>query len=267
MPSRAAACLLAAALLFAPAASRAQAFATVDAAVGAAGTIAADGSSTPLAAGQKVEQGQVLATQADGELHLVTDDGAFIALRPNSRLRIERYQTAAAAGDQIALNLLRGALRSITGWIAKRNPAAYRVTTPSATIGIRGTDHEISLLEAATDRDRAGTYLSVREGEAVIRGAQGELVVRPGQHGFAVRDAAVAPELLDRPPAFLAARKLRMEERIETRKEFLQRRMQQFMEERQRSGDLAEKLQSATPEQRETILKNLRRKAQQRRAN
>ena len=55
----------------------------------------------------------------------------------------EDYDVAGAASDnRSALSLLKGAMRAITGYIGRSNRDGYRIETPTATIGIRGTDHE-----------------------------------------------------------------------------------------------------------------------------
>lgn len=97
----------------------AQVFGTVDGVDGAVSIIRADGIQSPPVLGQKLLVGQTVQTEQTGELHVVTEDCGLLAVR--------------------------GALRSISGWIGKINPRGYRVTTPTVTIGIRGTDHETTV--------------------------------------------------------------------------------------------------------------------------
>lgn len=49
--------------------------------------------------------------------------------------------------------LLKGGFRAVSGLIGKANPAEYRVSTPVATIGIRGTDYLVVICDAACARD------------------------------------------------------------------------------------------------------------------
>ena len=86
-------------LLLAHAHCNAQVFATIDALSGTATITSADGTTAAAATGQKISRGQTVVTAADSELHAVTEDGGFIALRPNtiflvSRYRMERDATA-----------------------------------------------------------------------------------------------------------------------------------------------------------------------------
>lgn len=177
--------------------------------------------------GQQIFSGQTLNTLEDGEVHVVTVDGGFIALRPNTVFRVDEYKANGDSSDKIFMSLFKGALRSITGWIGKHNTSAYRITTPNATLGIRGTDHETTVIEKA-DGDEPGTYDTVNEGETVLKTAHGEVGVGPGKFAFAPKNGAVAPHFLEKHPNFLAKRKLKIEERVQQRKDFFRSRMEKM---------------------------------------
>jgi len=72
-------------------------------------------------------------------------DGAKVTVRPDSTLIIEQYLYAGNAGDAATLNLVSGGLRVITGAMAKTNPENYKVRTPVALMGVRGTEFSIML--------------------------------------------------------------------------------------------------------------------------
>lgn len=129
------------------------------------------------------------------------------------------------------MSLLKGAVRSITGWIGKYNNSAYRITTPTATIGIRGTDHETTVI-ANGNGDEPGTYDSVNEGSTVLKTPQGVAEVTPGKFAFAPNGRAVPPIFLAQRPHFLAMRKLKIEERIPLRKEYMRTHLENMREER-----------------------------------
>jgi hypothetical protein len=246
----------------------AQLFGTIDAVSGNVTVVAVDGSSAPATLGQKIYKGQSIVTQSDAEAHAITEDGGMIAVRPNSTLQVLQYRAEAGADGLLDLSLIRGALRSITGWIGKRNPAGYRVVTPTATIGIRGTDHETTVIERDVGRDRSGTFDSVFEGATVLRTERGEININAGQHGFVPKEGAQVPQLLDQPPEFASNRALRLEERIKEKKEVLIQRVQQWIEEHpRRAAEVMDRLDNATDEQRDAAKRALRRKLQQRRAN
>jgi hypothetical protein len=49
------------------------------------------------------------------------------------------YEGVAATAQRVAMSLLKGGLRTVTGQIGKINNNGYKLTTATATIGIRGT--------------------------------------------------------------------------------------------------------------------------------
>lgn len=260
-------------LLLIPFCTWAQVFGTVDAVNGPVEIVSTDGTTATPVPGQKLLVGQTVQTHKDGELHAVTKDGGMLALRPNTTFKMLQYQATQDDKSVIDMSLVRGALRSITGWIGKLNPGGYRVTTATATIGIRGTDHEVTVMDADSGHDHAGTYNSVLEGATTVRSAQGELHVQAGQHGFAAKDAQALPVLLANRPEFLGQRLLRLEERIQERKENLRQRIRETVEERfkERFEDrpemaraVREKWDNLNDEQRETVRKRLLRRAQKR---
>ncbi len=221
---------LAALMVFHPAYS-AELFGTVDAVSGSAEVIDQSGKSTPVSVGQKIFEGQTIDSGQDGEVHLVTEDGGIIAVRPHTIFRVDEYKAEGKSTDKIFMSLLRGSIRSITGWVGKYNNSAYRIATPTATIGIRGTDHETTVVDYS-DGDEPGTYDNVNEGATVMKTAHGSAEVAPGKFAFAPKNRAVAPFFLAHSPRFLEGRRLRIEERIQQRKELFRGRLKKMREER-----------------------------------
>jgi len=227
-------------LFMAQALVRAQEFGLVDAAVGTTTVTTADGASSAVSLGQRILVGQTLQTQAGAELHIATTDGGFLALRPNSLFKVVQYNADKGDNGTVEMSLLKGALRSITGWIGKLNPKGYKVVTPTATVGIRGTDHETTVLDDASGRDRPGTYDSVNEGSTTLRTPQGETSVQAGQHAFAARGVRQPPRVLAASPGFLVNRRaLRLENRIYARKQQLSAHVQRAVEQH-RAGQTQE---------------------------
>jgi hypothetical protein len=73
------------------------------------------------------------------------EDGAKVTVRPDSTLVIEQYVYNGNDGDAATLSLVEGGLRVITGAMAKSNPENYKVRTPVALMGVRGTEFSIFL--------------------------------------------------------------------------------------------------------------------------
>lgn len=127
-----------------------------------------------LKTGDTLEQGASIATSGDGKTTIKFQDGQLVALQPNTRFEITtyRYNTANIKESSIALNMLKGALRFVTGVIGATNHRAFRLATPTATIGIRGTDGVVSFDEATKTASAATSQgaleLNTPFGTAVI---------------------------------------------------------------------------------------------------
>lgn len=96
----------------------------------------------PVARGMSIQVGDMLETSANGHVHLRFVDGAFVSVRPNSRLLIESYQFDPQRHDNgaIKFRLEQGVIRSITGRWGEAARERFRLNTPLAAIGVRGTD-------------------------------------------------------------------------------------------------------------------------------
>jgi hypothetical protein len=105
----------------------------------------ADGSSRELKQGDFVYVNDEILTGARSFAVLQFTDGAKVTVRPDSKLLIETYLYAGSDSDEATLNLVSGGLRVITGAMAKTNPQNYKVRTPVALMGVRGTEFSIQL--------------------------------------------------------------------------------------------------------------------------
>ncbi|PVY93664.1 FecR family protein [Acidovorax sp. 99] len=93
-----------------------------------------------LSKGAELDGGDVVLTGTEGRAQIRFSDGGLVALYPDSQFTVTRYADGAGAGeDHFVVNLLRGGMRALTGLIGKRNPANYKVVTPTAVVGIRGS--------------------------------------------------------------------------------------------------------------------------------
>lgn len=156
----------------------------------------------------EIEEGDTITTGRNAWVLLEMTDGGSLTLRPDTTLRITTYRYTGAddGSEKSVLSLVKGALRSITGAIGRYGPSNYSIATPTATIGIRGTDHEPAYYPPPTGGEKldheAGTYDKVNDGETFIRTPKGEVRLKPGQYGFARHDLRRPPRLLAKPPRF-----------------------------------------------------------------
>lgn len=135
------------------------------------------GASSPLALGQQVDSGALVSTGQNGRLALRFDDGQIAMLDANSQLRIDdyRYDAQQPANGKVALSLVQGATRMITGDIGKANKAAFSLKTPVATIGIRGSDWMAAL-------QNNSLYTGVNSGGIAVNNGANTLLVDAGQY-------------------------------------------------------------------------------------
>ncbi len=99
-----------------------------------------DGKTDTLVKGKDIESGQSIITGANGRAQVKFTDGGLISLQPGTEFKVANYvDKADPKEDRFLVDLLRGSMRAITGLIGKRNRENYKVTTTTATIGIRGS--------------------------------------------------------------------------------------------------------------------------------
>ncbi len=98
-----------------------------------------DGATAALGAGSPVSLNEILATGADARLALTLDDGTALTLGERARLAIDRFVYNPAGANALHATV-DGAFRFISGKLAAGATKDASVTTPVATIGIRGTD-------------------------------------------------------------------------------------------------------------------------------
>jgi hypothetical protein len=89
-----------------------------------------------------VQEGDDIATGADGYIYVKTVDSGFLILRPNSKARVVAYQIDREHPDntRVKLELSQGVARAISGAGVKQARQNFRFNTPVAAIGVRGTD-------------------------------------------------------------------------------------------------------------------------------
>lgn len=99
-----------------------------------------------IRAGTLVHVHDQIETQANGHVHIHFIDNAMVSVRPDSRLEIVRYDFDATKPEDssIKLNLVEGVTRAISGAGAHAARERFRLNTPIAAIGVRGTDFVVS---------------------------------------------------------------------------------------------------------------------------
>jgi hypothetical protein len=168
------------------------------------GTVKAqsNGQSRLLAKGDTVCVGETIVTAESGMAQIRMVDDAMIAVRPETQMKIDNYAYNGTDSDASLISLFKGASRFITGKLGKLHPQFDLIKTPNATIGVRGTDHEATvILPGNSGGFQSGTYDKVMQGVTYIKTDKGEIDIHPNQVGLAA-DIAKLPTLLNAIPEF-----------------------------------------------------------------
>ncbi len=175
---------------------------------------ATPGKARQLREGDPVFVGERVLANTSAEAVLKTGDAGYVALRPGAEFTAERFAADGQPSDNLTLRLVKGGLRIISGWIGRLNRAEHRIVTPTATIGIRGTDHEPYVMSedlAAALSQKEGTYDKVNRGGTTLEVGGNTLDIDAGKVGFVRAPkpyktralmTLLLPVLLDKVPDF-----------------------------------------------------------------
>jgi hypothetical protein len=91
--------------------------------------------------GDAVRLGDRLRTGETGGASIVLKDGTVLTVGPNSTVDLSQFQFNSTTQEgNFLLDLLQGSVRVVTGLMTKVNPERFKVRTPTAVVGVRGTD-------------------------------------------------------------------------------------------------------------------------------
>ena len=119
--------------------------ARVESASGQVRVVSRDGAARAPKRGALVFTGETIVTGRDARAVLRFSDGGSFRLQPETRLRIDNYRFSGRVdGDERSyISLIKGGLRAISGAIGRYGKRNFRLITPAATIGVRGTEYAI----------------------------------------------------------------------------------------------------------------------------
>ncbi len=112
----------------------------------ATATRAASGVTLPVAEGQRVYAGDRIASGPGSYVGIMLHDDTRLTLGPGSELVIREFQFSPATyAGGFLVSFLKGTVKVVTGLLATESPERVQFTTPSGTIGIRGTEFVLDL--------------------------------------------------------------------------------------------------------------------------
>ena len=161
-----------------PLASHAAGAASIDFAAGAVTAVNVSGVQRPLMRGAEIGNGDTIRTGKGGRAQVRFSDGGMISLQPDTEFRVDEYRYSGKTdGEEKGFfSLLKGGLRTITGFVGRVNRNNYKITTSVATIGIRGTE-----FSAAVNNDLL--HVSTGEGLVEVCNAVGCMLLASGESG------------------------------------------------------------------------------------
>jgi len=154
----------------------------VEFAIGGVTAIGADGRARPLSKGSELNTGDTIQT-TDGRVQVKFTDGGYMSFQPQTQFKIEDYSYSGKTdgSEKGFFRLVEGGLRAITGAIGHVNRPNYKLSTPVATIGIRGTEYI-----AVYRQNGQQLYMSTINGALYVKNDQGDMVLYKGQSGEVV---------------------------------------------------------------------------------
>ena len=156
----------------------------VDSLTGSVTVTHADGTQVTLQVGDPVYQGDIIETGHDGAAGVVLADETTFSIARDGRMVLDEMVFDPGAGHgTVAVSVLKGLFTFVSGQVAKTDPDAMTITTPVATIGVRGTQAGIDLSDGKTL-----TVVLMEEADGFV----GEIVVVTSAGAQVLNQAAFA---------------------------------------------------------------------------
>jgi hypothetical protein len=130
------------------------------------GTLVGATSSQPIRQGSKVFRNEMIETAEKSTTQLIFVDETSLTVGPKSQVRLDSFvYDPKSRNGKIVVNALKGAFRFVSGSARK---TAYRIKTPLATIGVRGT-----IIDGFVDAVKNLVLLILQEGAMEVCSATG----------------------------------------------------------------------------------------------
>jgi hypothetical protein len=103
-------------------------------------TVTTSGDIIRAKVGTPIYQSSVLNTRTQSSMGITLKDATVISLGPETEFAIDEYAYAPAKNKlKLGSRITKGSLNYVSGIIAKLQPDAVKITTPTGIIGVRGT--------------------------------------------------------------------------------------------------------------------------------
>ncbi|MDV7339366.1 FecR domain-containing protein [Terasakiella sp. A23] len=166
----------------------------IETAEGSITALRADGTNVTLNVGDPVFEGDVIRTASGASVGITFKDESTFSLDEDGEIVLDEMVYDPDTGDgAFSSTLTSGVFSFVSGQIAKANPDAMAITTPVATIGIRGTQGVIKQsgegpMEAALLQEDNGLT-----GELVMTNGAGTVILNQPNQFTAIISFTSAP--------------------------------------------------------------------------
>lgn len=168
---------------------------------GSVQALSADGDIRELSRRSEIFSHDTIITGAEGSAQIRLVDEAIFVFRADTEFSFDeyRYDGPGGNGDTSIMSMIRGGFRAIDGRIGESEGDEYRINTPFASIGIRGTTHE-----AVIDPASNSLFTAVYDGGTTISNNAGSVDLGIGaEFDFSQTRAGQAPVGLNVLPPLL----------------------------------------------------------------
>jgi hypothetical protein len=133
-----------------------------------------------LALEDDVYHNELIETEAESATKLIFLDETTLTLGPESTVVLDRFvYDPDPSKASLVMTATKGIFRFASGKLPKN---AYRLHTPAATIGIRGTVLELAIDPPGRPGAQAVVRIALEEGQATVADCRGEdLVLEAGE--------------------------------------------------------------------------------------
>jgi hypothetical protein len=106
------------------------------------------GSKMPAKVGTGLQTADVIVTGTDGSAGITFSDNSLVSVGPNSVFAIDKYSFDSTTHvGEFEGNLKQGRLSAVSGKMVKQSPESMKIRTPSAIMGVRGTEFVVQVDE------------------------------------------------------------------------------------------------------------------------
>lgn len=168
----------------------------------------------PVALGASVSEGDIVRTKTDSFAEITFSDDTVLKLTQSTRVEIKEYLLSGNKRQNGALKLLRGKVRATVSKglgrvipIIYSGPSTFRIETPTAIAGVKGTDFFVFYNMGATGvfvLEGAVDTIGLDETRNVVRVRGGEYTIveqnRPAAVAAATRGFVISKHLKDAEP-------------------------------------------------------------------